>query len=230
MFQILVPIREALRKLGAASAVTVAVRRERLDVGGSILIRGWTSSSIFLVEGDGVPQNRLMKADDSCRVENAGVKPLRCAAQASFCPSTQSKVTMSRASRRLRAPSGRSFVLGGDSWQHSEERAPQASGAVKQISRALKQDEACSGYDQRSHVGCPWQRPRRDSQILAVGLCCAACRRDISVGNRGRQCERRLFAWRPRSVRRQPWNFRRGETMAIRGDWHSRNLHHGIIL
>jgi hypothetical protein len=34
MVQILVPIREALRKLGAASAVTFAVRRERLDVGG----------------------------------------------------------------------------------------------------------------------------------------------------------------------------------------------------
>ena len=96
MFQILVPIREALRKLGAASAVTVAVRRERLDVGGSILIRGWTSSSIFLVEGDGVPQNRLMKADDSCRVENAGVKPWRCAAQAFFPVSTQSQVTGSR--------------------------------------------------------------------------------------------------------------------------------------
>ena len=103
MLQILVPIREALRKPGAALAVTFAVRRERLDVGGSILIRGWTSSSIFLVEGDGVPQNRLMKADDSCRVENAGVKPWRCAAQASFCPSTQSKVTMSRAPGMVRA-------------------------------------------------------------------------------------------------------------------------------
>jgi hypothetical protein len=56
MVQILVPIREALRKLGAASAVTFAVRRERLDVGGSILIRGWTSSSIFVFKGKGFPK------------------------------------------------------------------------------------------------------------------------------------------------------------------------------
>jgi hypothetical protein len=56
MVQILVPIREALRKLGAASAVTFAVRRERLDVGGSILIRGWTSSSIFIFKGMGFPK------------------------------------------------------------------------------------------------------------------------------------------------------------------------------
>jgi hypothetical protein len=44
-----------------------------------------------------------MKADDSCRVENAGVKPRRCAAQASFCLSTQSQVTVSRKPKTARA-------------------------------------------------------------------------------------------------------------------------------
>jgi hypothetical protein len=56
MLQILVPVREALRKPGAASAVTLAVRRERLDVGGSMLIRGRTSSSIFIFKGKGFPK------------------------------------------------------------------------------------------------------------------------------------------------------------------------------
>jgi hypothetical protein len=40
--------------------------------GASILIVDLQSSIISPLQGDGVPQNRLMRADDSCRVENAG--------------------------------------------------------------------------------------------------------------------------------------------------------------
>lgn len=51
--------------------------------GAWILILDLRSTNIRWFEGEGVPQNRLMRADDSCRAENAGVemcplKPLCC--------------------------------------------------------------------------------------------------------------------------------------------------------
>jgi hypothetical protein len=44
-----------------------------------------------------------MRADDSCRVENAGVKPWLYAAQASFSVSTRSQVIASCAPEMVRA-------------------------------------------------------------------------------------------------------------------------------
>ena len=40
------------------------------------------------------------------------------------------------------------------------------------------------------------------------GLRGAACRRDISLGNNSRQCQRRLSAWHSCGIGRQPWDFR----------------------
>ena len=65
--------------------------------GASILIVDQRSSIISSLQGDGVPQNRLMRADDSCRVENAGVQmcPYR-----PFAASTRSEVFVSFANQK----------------------------------------------------------------------------------------------------------------------------------
>jgi hypothetical protein len=53
----------------------------------------------FHTDGDGVPQNRLMRADDSCRVENAGVGRLRYVRSGALAVSPRSGIVASRASR-----------------------------------------------------------------------------------------------------------------------------------
>ena len=66
---------------------------------------------MFFVEGDGVPQNRLMKADDSCRVENAGVGSLRYVRSGSLAVSPRNKIAASCANQRWWAKA-RVYVVG----------------------------------------------------------------------------------------------------------------------
>jgi hypothetical protein len=69
--------------------------------GASILILGLRWSIISEFQGEGVPQNRLMRADDSCRVENA--EGSRCARSGPFAPPREMKL-----SSRLRTRNGAS--------------------------------------------------------------------------------------------------------------------------
>jgi hypothetical protein len=66
--------------------------------GASILILDQRSSIISWFQGEGVPQKRLMRADDSCRVENAEGSGV--SAQAPFAASTRSEMFVSLANQK----------------------------------------------------------------------------------------------------------------------------------